>query len=248
MSQIQTQLVTLTQNNEAVTTSLAIAEGTENDHASVIKLVRNYQNDLEEFGLLRFEIRPRPVGQHGGADIEYAILNEDQATLLITYMRNSEIVRSFKKRLVKEFRTMHNTLQSQLPQTYTQALERLLLEVKAKEQLQIENQQQANKILEDQPKVDYVNDLVQADESLSIRNVTKSLHLKETEFRQWLVWAGELLDAGKYSSNRYSVSADAARNHYMDAKRSKPHTTDGGEVFQAITPYFTDLGGDSHQD
>lgn len=42
----------------AVTTSMAIAEGTENEHASVIKLVRSYQADLEEFGRVRFEIEP----------------------------------------------------------------------------------------------------------------------------------------------------------------------------------------------
>lgn len=239
------QIVTLTQNNEAVTTSLAIAEGTDNEHKAVIQLVRNYQSDLEDFGPLTFEMAKGKALPQGGfaKSTEYAILNEDQATLLITYMRNSEVVRTFKKRLVKEFRSMHNALQqTQLPQTYTQALEQLLIEVKAKEQLQIENQQQATKIQQDQPKVDYVNDLIETDERLSVRNVAKSLHLKETEFRNWLVWAGELLDAGKYTANRYSISADAARNRRMDLKRSKPHTAKDGEVFQAITPYFTDLG------
>lgn len=34
---------------------------------------------------------------------EVAILSEDHATLLLTYMRNSDIVRDFKKRLVREF-------------------------------------------------------------------------------------------------------------------------------------------------
>jgi len=82
------QLVTITQNNEAVTTSLDIAEGTENDHASVIKLVRTYSSDLEEFGLLDFKSTTVTRPQGGGSSMEYAILNEDQATLLITYMRN----------------------------------------------------------------------------------------------------------------------------------------------------------------
>lgn len=90
-------------DGEAVTTTLAIAIGCNVDHASVIKLVRTYQADLEEFGLLRFEIQPRPIGQHGGADTEFAILNEQQSTLIMTYMRNSPVVREFKKTLVKEF-------------------------------------------------------------------------------------------------------------------------------------------------
>ena len=34
-------------------------DGTENQHEAVIKLVRKYRGDLEEFGLLGFEIQLR---------------------------------------------------------------------------------------------------------------------------------------------------------------------------------------------
>jgi len=94
-------IVTLN-NGQAVTTSLAIAEGTENEHASVIKLVRTYQADLSEFGRVGFEIAPFETAG-GMQSREVAILNEQQATLLLTYMRNSEIVRRFKMHLVKAF-------------------------------------------------------------------------------------------------------------------------------------------------
>ncbi|TMN24562.1 Rha family transcriptional regulator [Pseudoxanthomonas sp. X-1] len=87
-----------------------MAENTDNEHASVIKLVRTYLTDLEEFGLVRFEIRPRSDGQHGGGDTEYAELNEQQSTLLLTYMRNSDTVRFFKKRLVRAFFDMRQRL------------------------------------------------------------------------------------------------------------------------------------------
>lgn len=118
-----TALVTIT-DGQAVTTTLAIAAGTQVEHASVIKLVRSYQSDLEEFGLVRFEIRAREAGKHGGGDVEFAILNEQQSTLLLTYMRNSEIVRAFKKRLVKEFWQMAQQLRGQpiVPQTLPEAL------------------------------------------------------------------------------------------------------------------------------
>lgn len=85
------------------TTSMRIANGTDNEHASVLRLIRDNLDDFEEFGLVRFEIRPRPAGQHGGGDIQIAILTEEHATLLLTYMRNSVVVRDFKKRLVREF-------------------------------------------------------------------------------------------------------------------------------------------------
>jgi len=89
-------------DGEAVTTTLAIAAGCEVDHASVIKLVRTYQADMEEFGGVGFEIQTFQTA--GGQQArEIAKLNEQQSTLLLTYMRNSGIVRDFKKRLVKEF-------------------------------------------------------------------------------------------------------------------------------------------------
>ncbi|MCT7364024.1 Rha family transcriptional regulator [Mycolicibacterium llatzerense] len=87
----------------ATTTSMRIANGTSNEHASVLLLIRKNLDDFNEFGLVRFEIAPRPAGQHGGGDVTVAILNEEHATLLLTYMRNSDIVRDFKKRLVREF-------------------------------------------------------------------------------------------------------------------------------------------------
>ncbi|WP_460150049.1 Rha family transcriptional regulator [Pseudomonas sp. S3_A03] len=90
--------IVIIKDGDAVTTTLAIAEGTLADHASVIKLVRTYQADMEEFGLLDFKSEST-----GGRPTEYAFLNEPQSTLLLTYMRNTEIVRAFKKKLVREF-------------------------------------------------------------------------------------------------------------------------------------------------
>ncbi|MBC8994953.1 Rha family transcriptional regulator [Pseudomonas sp. N40(2020)] len=90
--------IVIIKDGDAVTTTLAIAKGTLSDHASVIKLVRTYQSDLEEFGLLDFKSEST-----GGRPTEYAFLNEPQSTLLLTYMRNTDIVRAFKKKLVREF-------------------------------------------------------------------------------------------------------------------------------------------------
>ncbi len=137
--------IVIIKDGDAVTTTLAIAEGTLNDHASVITLTRKYQVDLEDFGLVRFEIRPREVGQHGGGDTEYAILNEPQSTLLLTFMRNTDIVRAFKKKLVREFWEMvqqRNQRAPALPADYIGALEHLL-ESKRSEKLAIEQRDHA---------------------------------------------------------------------------------------------------------
>ena len=50
----------------------------------MIQLVRNYLKDFQEFGSLGFEIRVIREDGRGGQPTEYAILNEDQAYLLLT--------------------------------------------------------------------------------------------------------------------------------------------------------------------
>lgn len=108
-------------NGESLTTSLLIAEGVGNPHSSVIRLIKDNQPDFEEFGLVGFQIRARSEGQHGGGDTEYALLNEQQATLLMTYMRNSPVVKQFKKALVKAFYEMRDNSHG-VPTSFHEAL------------------------------------------------------------------------------------------------------------------------------
>ena len=61
-------------------------------------------------------------GSHGGGDTEYALLNRDQALLLITYMRNNERVRALKKALVKAFSEMERRLQRYEPELTAEQL------------------------------------------------------------------------------------------------------------------------------
>ena len=114
-------IVTLV-GGQPVTTTPAVADGTGVDHASVIKLVRTYRTDLEEFGGVGFEIQPFETAG-GTQQREIACLNEQQATLVMTYMRNSDIVREFKKRLVKAFWDMARQLtQPAVTQSLPEAL------------------------------------------------------------------------------------------------------------------------------
>lgn len=94
------ELVTLI-DGEAVTTSLAIAEGTGVSHQSVRELIQDRSVELEGFGVLRFETGE--PSELGGRPQKYALLSEPQATLLLTFMRNSEVVVRFKVALVRAF-------------------------------------------------------------------------------------------------------------------------------------------------
>lgn len=63
-----------------------IARGVDQQHASVIKLIRRHERRFERFGKIRFEIRLNRRGK----PTEYAMLNEQQATLLLAFMSNSQ--------------------------------------------------------------------------------------------------------------------------------------------------------------
>ena len=106
-TQLQLPLVQTT-GRQVFTTSLIIAEGCDNkSHESTIKLIRRHQSMFEQLGRVRFEIQP--FATPGGVqNREIAILNEDQATFLVTLFRNTPTVVAFKVKLVKEFRNALN--------------------------------------------------------------------------------------------------------------------------------------------
>ena len=88
---------------EPYTTADAVAEYAQVQKQTVEHIIRKHKNDLEEFGVLGFEIRLPSPGSKGGRPEKLYHLNEQQATLLITYLKNTEPVRRFKKALVREF-------------------------------------------------------------------------------------------------------------------------------------------------
>ncbi|HEP1517516.1 TPA: Rha family transcriptional regulator [Streptococcus pyogenes] len=95
---------------EPYTTHDIIAEHAEIDIISVRKLIDKHKKDLEAFGVLSFEIHKPEKGSLGGRPRRIYHLNEQQATLLVTYLGNTEPVREFKKNLVKAFFEMREEL------------------------------------------------------------------------------------------------------------------------------------------
>lgn len=101
--------IVFTQNDEVLTSTMIIADETYNQHKSVIQLVRQNIEELELFGQVAFEMR---CG-YQNSKVEVAHLNERQATLLIAFMRNSDVVKAFKIRLVQQFYVMAEQLKKQ---------------------------------------------------------------------------------------------------------------------------------------
>lgn len=88
---------------EPYTTADAVAEYAQVQQQTVEHIIRKHKSDLEEFGVLGFEILLPPAGGKGGRPVKLYHLNEQQATLLITYLKNTPPVRRFKKALVRGF-------------------------------------------------------------------------------------------------------------------------------------------------
>lgn len=208
-----------------VTTTLAIAEGIENEHASVIALVRKYLGDMEEFGLVDFKSEST-----GGRPTEYATLNEQQSTLLLTYMRNSEVVRAFKKQLVKKFWEMAEQLRGQIsagqpafqvPQSLPEAL-RLAADL-ADQKKELEQKVQA-----DAPKVEVYERITEAEGSLCLRDAAKSLQMQPGKLNTFLQangWIYRRVGKGTWTAYQEKLQA--------------------GLLIHKVTPYIDSTDGEN---
>ena len=173
---MSTQIVQQFQGELRVSSD-AIAEHTENQHKNVLELIDTYGHELEVFGQVAFETR----AGYNNAQVRIAQLTEQQATLLITYMRNSGPVRDFKLRLVREFYEMRQALTAPVvPQSLPDALRAYALEVEQRQALEAQ-------VAVDAPKVDYVDTFVADSDLRLLRNVAKSIGMGEQELRSDLV-------------------------------------------------------------
>lgn len=101
-----------TKGDEIFTTSKIIAEGTNNKHHSITAIIQKYESEFT--GKVRFKIEPLPSGQKE----KVYVLNEEQATFLMTLLRNSKIVVKFKAELVRQFFAMKEYIREHHSQLY----------------------------------------------------------------------------------------------------------------------------------
>jgi len=94
---------------EPFTTSAVIAECAAVTHDAVQKMIARHEADFKSFGQVGFEIRA-VRSKRGTKYAKIYHLNEQQATLLMTYLRNTDVVREFKKELVRQFYAMRQEL------------------------------------------------------------------------------------------------------------------------------------------
>lgn len=116
---MSSSLVFLSNNNLPLTTTVIIADSLDKRHTDVLALTHKYETELKNFGAVPF--KTEQVARGCGAEPqqrEFAYLNEQQATLLISMMRNCPKVIAFKIALVKAFYEMRQAL-AQHSHTYS---------------------------------------------------------------------------------------------------------------------------------
>lgn len=174
------------QQGDLFTTSEAIAEGAKVEHRAVLQTITKYQADFERFGAVAFEMRPLPGG---GNPMRVATLNEQQATLLLTYAKNTEQVRAFKVALVQEFARMAKELQGGGREL---SLEEMTLKV-------IEGQK--SRIAELEPKAEFADKFLSAQGDYDTRDAAQILrrdygivNIGQNRLRDWMQdhgWLGK---------------------------------------------------------
>lgn len=87
---------------DVFTNSKIVAEHAGIQHHAVQKITDKYKSDFEEFGKLKYKNLKCEYSRRGRPEKIY-LYNEQQATLLLTYLKNTKTVREFKKALVKQF-------------------------------------------------------------------------------------------------------------------------------------------------
>lgn len=219
------------------TTSLVIAEGTDSEHRAVLQLIRDNIDDFEEFGGVAFEMQPFQTAG-GMQQRSVAILNEEHATLLLTYMRNNAIVRDFKKRLVREFYTLRNSLVAAQPKG-PELLALAVIEAQAM------LEQKDALIAELEPKAEVADKLLDAEGDLSVRDAAQSLTragLKVGQNRLFTIleskgWVRRAFD------RRFRVMQTAIERGYMSVlPQSHYHPRTGELVIDPPQPRVTPKG------
>ena len=196
---MKNELITFTEDGTPVIDTVTIAKGVNVEHRAVIQLVRKYESDFNAFGRVTFEMRPFETAG-GTQKREVALLNEDQATLLFTYLKNSEIARSLKIRVVRAFRDCRDELAkvnaNPLAAMLAKPKSELFLELsqisKKNEELEAANQKLIEQAANDAPKVAFTDSVTSGDTEVTITVAAKTLGIGPRKFFNWLRMNGFL--------------------------------------------------------
>lgn len=103
--------LTFNYKDEAFTDSVILAHGAGIEHRAVVQLITTHLDDVSEFGKVTFQMLPSPESKTG-QKMKICRLNKEQATFVISLMKNTKPVVAFKKELVKQFYAMEQYIKA----------------------------------------------------------------------------------------------------------------------------------------
>ncbi|MCP4339622.1 MAG: Rha family transcriptional regulator [Desulfobulbaceae bacterium] len=201
-------------NNQDVVSSLTISEKVSLSHEAVVRSIKKHLSHLEEFGKVGFEIRALESGQNTNT----YYLNEDQSTLLLTCMKNTDIVMSFKKELVKAF----------------SSLKKAALESLKYDSIGLEKEFSLLSMTADMLKVNDNSRLQMVHKFYESHSLNTDLLPNYTESKGVLLSATELLKRNNVGVSVRAFNKKALALEILE-ERERPSTTKGTKKYKALT-------------
>lgn len=204
-----------------VVSSETIAEGAGIEHRAVLQMIASNQEDLGTFGPIAFEMRKGEALPQGGfgRSTRIALLNEQQASLMMTYLRNTEQVKQFKLALITGFYEMAQELQNRQPAELSRR-EILTMALEAEERADEYKAQ----VEQDAPKVDAYESFMDSDGTYSVGNVAKMLGRSQNKLFTDLRNHGVLIGKGAMRNTPYQQYM-----HHFTVKAYSYTRSDGNE-------------------
>ena len=221
------QEIQIENNSElgAVVSSRVVATELEKQHQHV-------KRDLEKLLMspnVDALIIPSEYKDSRGRTQKEYLLTKDGFTL---YMFNIQGHNEFKMAYINKFNEMENTIQNRLPGTYKEALTQLLQTVEEKEELELENNMNKQKIAEYEPKASYLDTIlnnkslvtvgqIAKDYGMSAQALNKLLHELKVQYKQsgqWLLYSNLHAKGYTHSSTTEIEHKDGSTSVRMNTK------------------------------
>lgn len=156
-------------NQQIVTSSLVVAEKFGKEHRSVLKAIDDLKEGVaQKYADLFWE--DQYIHPQNKQPYRMIYMNRDGFTILAMGFNGKRAIQ-FKLQYIDAFNQMETALKHRLPTTFSEAL-RLAADLEEKNEiLQTENQLQAQLIAEYEPKITYLDKILQSRQTLTVTQI-----------------------------------------------------------------------------
>lgn len=227
----------LLMDEKLVTNSLIVSEKFGKRHDNVMRDIENLKKDV-----LNFEEMFTPSFEYDAYNRtrKIYIMNRDGWTLLVMGFTGNKAMK-FKLDYIEAFNKMEESLKNKtpkLPMTYKEALLKLVEAEEEKEAMQL-------KLVEQQPKVDYYHNVLQADKLVTSSVVAKDLGISAIQLHQKLKDIGILYKRSNvwmpYAKYQWIITEGYADYHINEHGQTLKWTEKGREwIINLFNPQITE--------